>query len=161
MLDMKDVVWHVQHESQWKITAVLSNPAFSKDNSVHVLEFMCWKLVFYVLLCTCVNECNVSMTYVCFKCNYPSCLPMSSPASEKCGNPLFRFKNPTYWTRTGTYRPEYYMTIHQHKKVTQCRMPGNLRHISMMFVMKAPMFQHNGHNNPNYCNNSNNRNNPQ
>ena len=61
MLDMKAAVWHVQHESQWKITAVLSNPAFSKDNSVHVLEFMCWKLVFYVLLCTCLN---VSMACV-------------------------------------------------------------------------------------------------
>ena len=62
---------------------------------------------------------------------------------------------PSLNKRTGTYRPEYYMTIHRHTQVTQCCMPGNLQHISMMFLMKAPMFQYHGHNNLKYSNNRN------
>ena len=40
------------------------------SRQLHVLEIMCWKLVFDVLLCISINNCDVSMTYVCFNCNY-------------------------------------------------------------------------------------------
>ena len=86
----------------------------------------------------------------------PSCLRMSSLASQKCWNPLFRSKKPTYNLNEGTYRPEYYMTMHRHTLVTQCGMPCNLQHTWMLFVTKARVFQHNCHNNPNNANNRNN-----
>ena len=43
---------------------------FLKATSCVPVEIMFCKLVFDVLLCTCLNNCNVSMAYVCFKCNY-------------------------------------------------------------------------------------------
>ena len=128
------------------------------SRQLHVLEIMCWKLVFDVLLCICINDCSISMAYVCFECNYCKgkyqtlrAYQCHSRHQRSVGTPYSdpRSQHTISFTERGNLstgilhgNPSAYL--------------GNAIHTTLQCcVMKAPMFQHNGHNNPNNCNNRN------
>ena len=127
LLDMLSDMCSANHneKSQQSFATVFSR-------QLHVLGIMCWKLVFDVLLCICINDGNVSMAYVCFKCNYCKGEYQTLRAYQ-CHrwhqqSVQFQEANIQYPSlNEGTYRLEYYMTIRRHTKVTQCRMSYNLQ----------------------------------
>ena len=79
-----------------------SQQSFATLRFVKTTQFMCGKICVgnlsfmscFAMLkqMHCIHGICVTLCVSTFKCNYPSCLPMSSPASEKRGNPYNQIK---------------------------------------------------------------------